>query len=222
MPIPRYVQEAEELQHAADTYLKPIAPQGLNPELYEQLRQLTEELQEKEEELRLRTLKLSKEEEEWKELSPKAFEFRDWLLKTVKFVYRNDRDGKKILMRLRKKKDVKTMVSDLQALSGIPKHFDDRYKNYGIEDSDFKKAWDIGNRTNVLFSDATIARKNITLFTDNRNNAYLALAPIVKEVRAWGQQIYPPGTEEYIHFTSEFYRERNAKAKERQSTTDTQ
>ncbi len=213
MPIMVYIKEAEKLDIMAHRY-------GVYHEFHNYDRRLSDRIEQQIVALRKaeRTFKtehssITDQEKRWKKTTPKAFELRHRMIFFLSLVYPNSFLNKMTILKgMKMNKSIGCLTMDLGTLGILWNEATDLLSEYQIDHTMGDQALCYYEKLSRMQVSARLDRID-THFKKLRDDAYLDLKKSVDMVRSLAYIIYKKWSKEHHHFTSDFYRKRNAKAR---------
>ena len=190
MPVGVYAQEAEDLAHWAKGDKEQLIAVGLSEELLNEIPTRAGALREAQsrwmEEMRDR----DEAEREWNEKSPDAYEYRDDMLATMRYAFRNDESLLSKVSRIADGYGHADMIQDLNDAAVLMRENSELIKAIGKDET----FWEKGAQFSDEMSDLR-ARANGEKYEDNhskflRDQMYTLLKQAVDEVKECGKYVF--------------------------------
>ncbi|MGL1936726.1 MAG: hypothetical protein OCD01_16980 [Fibrobacterales bacterium] len=217
MPIAEYVTEAEKLSIMAHRYGVYHEFKLAEPDLSDRIDDQILALKQAERTFIIEQHCQTDHETAWKEAVPKAFDLRYTMLFFLSRAYPNgspiSHEISRILSGTKKNKSISCLTMDLGILGTLWRQAKEPLSKYTIDHTMGDQALFYSENLGRMQTAARLDRMD-THYKILRDNAYLVLKKSVDLLRRMSKMMYRKGSKEYHQFTSDFYRKRNAKARE--------
>ncbi|SHF33362.1 hypothetical protein SAMN05444274_104457 [Mariniphaga anaerophila] len=127
---------------------------------------------------------------QWKEQSPEAFEFRDELLHAFSFAYRNLGDVKKKVMRIREGRSNADMVQDLIELAVLGEKYPEPLTAINFDLEKLTQSRALSHSMSELLAASNGAAGEGNEVKVLRDKAYTLLAEKARIIREYGQYVF--------------------------------
>lgn len=190
MPVGVYIQEAEDLAEWAGRDKEQLMAAGLSEELLKEIPVRAGALREAQS-VWMREMRDREEaEREWKEKSPDAYEYRDDMLATMRYAFRNDEALLAKVAQIADGYGHADMIQDLNDAAVLARENAELLKAIGKDES----FWNKGARLSDEMADLR-ARANGDKFEDDKNKLmrdqmYTFLKQAVDEVKECGKYVF--------------------------------
>ena len=212
MPVDTFLQEAENLEHWCQEDRAELEAAGLPWALVEDLPFRAGALRESESRWFEKRFTRKEAQQQWKEVSPAAYDLRDTILHAMRYAYRNDPN---LLMRvsgITEGSGHDDMIQDLNDCAVLGRENPEPLQAIGFNMNVLKQAAIVSDEMADLLAVATGDRESYREVKVIRDQAYTFLKRAVDEVRACGQYVFWRDQDRLHGYASEYMRESRRKS----------
>ena len=212
MPVGIYLQEAEDLYHAASGDLEELTGRGLSLELFHSLPArigATREAQSKWAE------KQNKQKDaiaEWKGIASEAFDFRDDLLDEMEFAFRHQPELLQTVSQISEGESNADMIQDLNDIAVLGRNNLKPLEATGFDMTQLQKAAGLSDTLAGVLAEANGDRMEENEERILRDKAYTYLKIAVDEVRSYGKFVFRKDAQKLKVYRSRHIRSRNRRS----------
>ncbi|TLX73736.1 hypothetical protein E9993_14860 [Labilibacter sediminis] len=190
MPVGIYAQEAEDLYYWSTKDKDQLLAVGLSETVYSELPVCAGALREAQS-IWMEDLKTRQEaEEEWAQQSPMAFDFRDMLVHTYRYAYRNDVTLLNNVAAIAQGDDITDMIQDLNDLAVLGRKNPEPLLTVGLTVESFDKAASLSDEMADLRGRANGDKYDGNENKIIRDQMYTLLKRKVDEIRDCGKFVF--------------------------------
>jgi len=213
IPIPIYIQEAEDLRSWCQADKEKLIAGGLDWSLVEDLPARIDTLREAQSIWNASTddIDLNKR---WRDITTEAKELRQLLLHHMRFIFRKNPAA---LTDIRKLSEGKSHIAIIQALYDIAIFGENRIElleSAGFDISLLRRAADLSGEMSSLYAVVINARRTPDKKYKIRNQAYTHLEEAVNEIKFHAKHIFWRNPEKLKHYKSRYRMRKNKKHRE--------
>ncbi len=220
MAVHIYVQEAVNLYWIALEDKGKLVGAGIPEVLIEDLPKRAMALREAEAQWRNNYHVHQEARLEWKEKSTKAYQLRDYLIRTFKFAYRNHPDLLSTVAMIKKKRGHADMMQDLNTLAILGQAYPEPLTDIGFDHTLLEQAsrWskELGNLLARSKGEDHLDHESFKL----RNIAYTHLKEAVDEIRDCGKYVFWNDKVRWKRYTSPHIRKLHRKYRKPKNKKD--
>lgn len=212
IPVDVFLQEAENLYHWCKEDKAELTAKGLSAGLLRDLPVRSGALREAQSRWIVSRFTREEAEQEWREKSPLAYDFRNELLHTFRFAYRNKSDLLSRVNAIREGSGHADMIQDLNDLAVLGKENTKELKEINFDLAELDKAASLADEMGNLLGATTNERADSSETLKIRNQAYTHLKEAVDELRAYGQFVFWRNEARLKGYASEYSRRANRRS----------
>lgn len=217
IPVDVYLQEAENLYHWAQEDKEKLAERGLDWNLVQDVPARADVLRDTESKWVTTRFTQEEAEKKWALLAPDAYDFRDDLLQTFRFAYRNAPDILGRVSAISEGYGHADMIQDLSDLSALgksrPAELSAIKFDLSILDKTSKTADELADLLGMTTAERADAGEAIKL----RNKAFTHLKEAVDEIYAYGQFVFRHDERRLKGYSSDYLRRKRNKRGKKES-----
>jgi hypothetical protein len=222
MPVNVYLQEAENLYNWCRADKEKLTANGLNWSLVEDMPARIDTLREAQARWVTSDSYDIEIEKQWDEKSPAAHEFRKDLVRSMKFVFRNNPAVLSKMNKLNEGDSSAAMIQALRDISVFGKEHIDLLQAGNFDVTKLDRAADMSREMASLLGAVNSKRAFCSDTLRIRNQAYTYLREAVTEIKNHANFIFWHDTARLRGYTSEYYRKKYMKKKNQKVQEETE
>jgi hypothetical protein len=213
MPVSVYMQEAMNLYAWCRHDRDKLTANGLDWSIVEDMPARIDALKEAQSRWAVTDKSGLDLEWRWKEKLSYARGFRKDLVRSIKFLFRKDREVSMELSSYGKGGSCAAIIQSLHSLSVFGRMHSGFLAGAGFDTGKLGAAADLSREMASLMASVRSLRISHSAALDIRNRAYTFLAAAVSEVRSHGHYLFSNDSLKFRGYTSEYIRRKNRKAR---------